>query len=198
MSEIESFIAQNRFGLGVSPRDADVVRDPKAWLLRQIQPDAATPSALKRFPSSADVLAAIHKARLSGAKDLKKATRAQYRRAFRNEVAARTQRAVRTETPFVERMVWFWSNHFTVSRTKADSGPAIPAYEREAIRPNVFGRFEDLLLACVGHPCMLSYLDNNVSVGPNSRVGRLGRRALNENLAREVLELHTVGGWRWL
>ena len=193
MSDMESFIAENRFGLGVRNFATQVRDDPKRWLLKQIQPGVPTPSALKRFPGSAEILAAIHTARLSGAKDLKKAARVQYRRAFRNEVAARTQWAVRTDTPLAERMVWFWSNHFTVSQTKAISGPAIPAYEREAVRPHVFGQFEDLLLACVGHPCMLSYLDNTVSVGPNSKVGRRGKRSLNENLAREILELHTLG-----
>ena len=96
-------------------------------------------------------------------------------------------------------MALFWSNHFTVSRTRAIVGPAIPAYEREAIRPYVFGRFADMLKAVCRHPCMLEYLDNIVSIGPQSDVGRrrLARagdaRTLNENLAREILELHTLG-----
>ena len=90
-------------------------------------------------------------------------------------------------------MVLFWSNHFTVARSKAIIGPTLGAYEREAIRPHVFGRFEDLLLAVVGHPSMLAYLDNTVSMGPNSRAARRRNRSLNENLAREILELHTLG-----
>ncbi len=72
---------------------------------------------------------------------------------------------------FAERMVLFWSNHFTVSRTKAIVGPALPAYEREAIRPHIFGRFEDMLIAVASHVGMVSYLDDNLSMGPNSRAG---------------------------
>ena len=100
---------------------------------------------------------------------------------------------VAADAPFAERMVLFWSNHFTVSRTKAIVGPILPAYEREAIRPHVFGRFEDMLAAVVSHPAMLSYLDNDLSMGPNSPAGRRTGRSLNENLAREILELHTLG-----
>ena len=66
-------------------------------------------------------------------------------------------------------------------------------YEREAIRPHVLGRFADMLLAVEGHPAMLVYLDNAQSVGPNSVAGINRNRGLNENLAREILELHTLG-----
>ena len=96
-------------------------------------------------------------------------------------------------------MLLFWSNRFTVSSAKAIIGPASPAYEREAIRPFVFGRFADMLKAAVRHPVMLSYLDNAVSIGERSPAGRRRRArtgvetTLNENLAREVLELHTLG-----
>jgi uncharacterized protein (DUF1800 family) len=87
--------------------------------------------------------------------------------------------------------VWFWSNHFCVSADKIISmaGP----YEREAIRPHVLGRFADLLLAAESHPAMLFYLDNVQSMGANSIAGINRDKGLNENLAREILELHTLG-----
>jgi len=194
LNSIETFIAVNRFGLGANTNQiASVEPSPRAWFERQINKDQAVPAALSGFAGSAEILKSIHTARLSGSKALRKETRKRYQRTFIDETLARARHMVRTETPFAERMVLFWSNHFTVSRTKAVIGHAITAYEREAIRPHLFGRFEDMLLAVVGHPVMLSYLDNNVSVGPRSQAGRRRGRSLNENLAREVLELHTLG-----
>jgi uncharacterized protein (DUF1800 family) len=108
-----------------------------------------------------------------------------------NEAQARVDAAIGAEIGFVERLVWFWSNHFCVSADKIVSMAG--AYEREAIRPNVLGRFADLLLAAESHPAMLFYLDNAASIGPNSVAGINRDRGLNENLAREVLELHTLG-----
>lgn len=113
---------------------------------------------------------------------------------FRAEAASRFAWWAATEAPFVERLAQFWSGHFCVSAAKgghlrSSSG----AYEREAIRPHVLGRFTDMLKAVETHPAMLIYLDNQSSIGPNSRNGRNSRRGLNENLAREILELHTLG-----
>ena len=100
---------------------------------------------------------------------------------------------VASDTPLRERMVRFWSNHFTVSTTKSAIAPALGAYEREVIRPHVFGRFEDMLVAATRHPAMISYLDNDLSFGEKTRIGQRRKRGLNENLARELLELHTLG-----
>ncbi|MFT4251257.1 MAG: DUF1800 family protein [Caulobacter sp.] len=113
-----------------------------------------------------------------------------------DDFLARAQLACDTPAGFRERWALFFANHFTVSATKQQTAVMIGPFEREAIRPNVFGRFEDLLIASSTHPAMLTYLDQAQSVGPASRAaGRgNGRRAgLNENLAREILELHTVG-----
>ena len=113
---------------------------------------------------------------------------------FRAETLARQQRQFSAEVGFVERWVAFWSNHFCVSVVKdAFTRISAGAYEREAIRPNVFGRFVDLLMAAEKHQAMLHYLDNAQSVGPNSRAGMNRKLGLNENLAREILELHTLG-----
>jgi uncharacterized protein (DUF1800 family) len=110
---------------------------------------------------------------------------------YLEEARVRTEAALGTEIGFVERLVWFWSNHFCVSAAKIRSMSG--AYEREAIRPRVLGRFTDLLLAAEGHPAMLFYLDQTVSMGANSIAGINRTRGLNENLAREILELHTLG-----
>jgi uncharacterized protein (DUF1800 family) len=110
---------------------------------------------------------------------------------FLAEAKARFDRAIAADTGFVERLVWFWSNHFCVSADKVR--PIAGAFEREAIRPHVLGRFADMLLAVESHPAMLHYLDNARSIGPDSIAGRNRGKGLNENLAREILELHTLG-----
>ncbi len=122
------------------------------------------------------------------------------------DLRARFVTAASTKRPFAERIALFWANHFTVSLAKNSARGLVGAFEREAIRPHIAGRFEDLLRAAVMHPAMLRYLDNDQSSGPQSRlVQQRTRRAreegadaprvtgLNENLAREVLELHTLG-----
>jgi len=108
-----------------------------------------------------------------------------------DEAKARFDAASTADIGFVERLVWFWSNHFCISADKivAMAGP----YEREAIRPHVLGRFADLLQAVEGHPAMLFYLDNVESMGADSVAGINRDKGLNENLARETLELHTLG-----
>lgn len=113
-------------------------------------------------------------------------------REYQAAVGARTTSALQTSTPFVERLVHFWSNHFAVSVDKLLIVGLAGSFEADAIRPNVLGRFEDLLLAVVRHPAMLLYLDQAQSTGPTSAMGSRGR-GLNENLAREILELHTLG-----
>jgi uncharacterized protein (DUF1800 family) len=113
------------------------------------------------------------------------------RQIYLEEARIRTEAAFSAEIGFAERLVWFWSNHFCVSADKIRSMSG--GYEREAIRPHVLGRFTDLLLAAEGHPAMLFYLDQTISMGANSVAGINRTRGLNENLAREILELHTLG-----
>ncbi|MEA3035567.1 MAG: hypothetical protein QOH04_1332 [Sphingomonadales bacterium] len=117
---------------------------------------------------------------------------------YTGAVAARANAALLTEAPFVERLVHFWANHFAVSADKLTVIGLAGLLEMEAIRPHVLGRFEDMLVAVEQHPAMLLYLDQAQSIGPDSRLGTLaaarGRKVgLNENLAREILELHTLG-----
>jgi uncharacterized protein (DUF1800 family) len=107
------------------------------------------------------------------------------------EVKARIDAAMNARIGFVERLVWFWSNHFCVSADVVRN--MAPGYEREAIRRHVLGKFGDMLLAAESHPAMLVYLDNFRSIGPMSVAGLVNKTGLNENLARETLELHTLG-----
>lgn len=148
-----------------------------------------------------------NEANAAALKQALKPFRQETRKELLAEAAARYRIATTTDTPFVERLVHFWSNHFAVSVDKRAAQLFAAPMEREAIRPHVTGRFADLLLAVETHPAMLLYLDNARSVGPDSAMGRriaarLARKGdmaegkaggLNENLGREAMELHTVG-----
>src|SRR3984893_1291760 len=114
-------------------------------------------------------------------------------RLYLDEAKARIHAALAAQIGFAERLAWFWSNHFCISADKGALRAVVGAYEREAIRPHVAGRFADMLLAVESHPAMLFYLDNVRSIGPDSIAGRNRGAGLNENLAREILELHTLG-----
>ena len=104
-----------------------------------------------------------------------------------DEFLARAQLGASTPASFRERWALFWFNHFTVSAVKLESAVVTGPFEREAIRPRVFGRFEDLLVASSTHPAMLLYLDQARSAGPDSIGGRTRKLGLNENLARESI-----------
>ncbi|MBX9711970.1 MAG: DUF1800 family protein [Xanthobacteraceae bacterium] len=113
---------------------------------------------------------------------------------FRAEALARLQRATMAESGFCERLVTFWSNHFCISANKGELARIwAGSFEREAIRPYVLGHFSEMLKAVEQHPAMLFFLDNQQSIGPDSRAGQNRKKGLNENLAREIMELHTLG-----
>ena len=206
--------ALNGFGLGARPGERRRVSDPRAWLRAQLQggppllraPDEATPDAI-------DEAIAVFRAAGQGTDQQRREARQQARRRLVAIAAAESRAAlterITTARPFIERLVAFWSNHLCVSiGAKILVAPLAGSYEREAIRPHVLGRFADMVLASAKHPAMLVYLDNLQSIGPNSRGARAGgrggpptpspgsggpRRGLNENYARELLELHTLG-----
>jgi uncharacterized protein (DUF1800 family) len=117
----------------------------------------------------------------------------QQRQVLINEMASRFQQGFTSRRPFAERLVWFWSNHFTISVQNPAVASLAGAYEREAIRPHIAGKFEDMLLAVATHPAMLIYLNNAQSIGPNSPAGQLVQRGLNENFGRELMELYSLG-----
>ncbi|HLJ63017.1 MAG TPA: DUF1800 domain-containing protein [Stellaceae bacterium] len=189
-ADLHALIAATRFGLGPRAGELQELRsDPRGALLRQLN---ATPSPLPAdLPPSATMVAMMLEARRD--KEEKPALQEHIKTLYRAEITARTKVAVMSEAPFLERLTRFWSNHFTVSGRRPLVRGMTAAFEREAIRPHITGRFSDLLLAVARHPAMLLYLDNAVSVGPQSRAGRLRNKGLNENFARETLELHTLG-----
>jgi uncharacterized protein (DUF1800 family) len=199
-------IALNRFGLGARP-DETPPRDPKAWLLGQFRRFEARPAAWAALPGSTAIAGDLvdERAQSRSGEDYARAMARKLlgqesRDTYRLAVNARAAAALATETPFVERLVHFWSNHFAVSADKLAVIPFAGAFEAEAIRPHVLGRFEDMLLAAERHVAMQLYLDQAQSIGPNSMfAGRAALRnpqrkaGLNENLAREIMELHTLG-----
>ena len=198
-------IALNRFGLGARPDEA-VPADPQRWLLSQFERYEALSApwqALPRTPALVESWGAQQRAVRLAPEGQRAGVRETYLRNSRETllaaVGARMNSALHGDTPFVERLVHFWSNHFAVSVDKLLILGLAGGFEADAIRPHVLGRFEDMLLAAVRHPAMLLYLDQAQSAGPGSpaalRVGggQQRRRGLNENLARENLELHTLG-----
>lgn len=210
MTTKDAVIAGNRFGLGARPGDLDhVADDPRSWLLDQIQGPSRLPAEIRALPRSDKVLVEVQDVRREqrdGRKaddpdaDIVKAYSKLVRRHYIEQAAARYRTAAVSDTPFHERLVHFWSNHFALSAEKQPMPAIAGLFENEAIRPNVNGKFVDLLLAAEQHPAMILYLDNQRSVGPNSQLGKRANRrqsnqeiGLNENLAREVLELHTLG-----
>ncbi len=209
---LEAALALTRFGFGARPGDLQkAAGDPHAWLRDQttpgngssLEPDGNGVGAngADRLISSADATMALftflrERRGLDRVEriPLAQAFHRQSQETFLQDVAARTNRAISGPDGFRERLVHFWTNHFTISvRAKTVLRILAGSMEREAIRPHVMGRFEDMLLAVTTHPAMLIYLDNFQSVGPASRQGMRRNRGLNENHAREILELHTLG-----
>jgi len=194
-----SLRALNRFGLGARRGEAKGIGDARGWLRSQLKavprlepPNVATPEALAQ---------AVHTFRSAAQGDTlqRRAARRQLVEIASAESRAALIERLTSEQPFAERLVAFWSNHLCISAgAKALVAPFAGSYEREVIRPHVLGRFEDMVLASAKHPAMLVYLDNFQSIGPNSMAAQRGRRqrgarGLNENYARELLELHTLG-----
>jgi len=217
--DLAAAIAANRFGLGARPGDLDAVANaPEEWLSRQLK---GTPPVLAdaNLKPSSDTLARAIVLREEVAEDRKRKKQekdedgakvaaafklpALYRPVYVDETVARFTQAVNTDRPFLERLTQFWTNHFAVSIDKVVVLGLAGAMEREAIRPHVTGNFLDLLMAVEKHPAMLLYLDNHASIGPHSRMAEMATRhaknndkrkiGINENLAREILELHTLG-----
>ncbi|MEL7480909.1 MAG: DUF1800 family protein [Pseudomonadota bacterium] len=195
---LEAAIACTRFGLGARTGEIDAAgADPEQWLLDQLTPASAERFPNDRLKSTKDLVTTLQDAmrqRRSGtaSEEEIKAFRRTNRQTLISEVTARVTFGAMTPAAFHERLVRFWSNHFTVATRNPVTTRLAGAYEREAIRPNILGSFETLAARAVFHPGMLSFLDNIQSIGPTSRAGKRRGRGLNENLAREILELHTV------
>lgn len=217
----QASIAMNRFGLGARPDDRPGAR-PQAWLIDQFARYDPRPAAIAGQPATGAIAAQLaeymdevrmlsrqrRRAMADGdatedanaAQRARQFARQQGREFYAAAVGARAQAAVGSATPFVERMVHFWANHFAVSADKITMIGLTGAFEFDAIRPHVLGRFRDMLHAVERHPAMLLYLDQAQSIGPGSPAAQAAERrqgprrvGLNENLAREILELHTLG-----
>jgi len=219
----QAALALHRFGLGPKPGAIDAIAsDPRAALLAELEKPGAGQIVDARLMSStkSSMVAFNFRAERQANEIAKRAAEKERTEAgamanamqtapneaaanaqpnqpnvqqqiFQNEVRARFAASRTPEIGFVERLVWFWSNHFCIS---ANEVPFMAGgYEREAIRPHVLGRFADMLAAAEGHPAMLIYLNNERSIGPKSVAGLINNTGLNENLAREILELHTLG-----
>ena len=218
-------IALNRFGLGARADDS-APTNAKRWLLQQLGSFDPRPQALNEVPARSQVVDQLAqylaeqqiggraKRQMQPASmptgdmpqqadkqvdPVKRYLRQTIRDDYLVMNSARLSAALTTDSPFVERLVHFWANHFAVSVDKLPVIGLAGLLEFEAIRPHVLGKFSDMLLAVEQHPAMLVYLDQAQSIGPDSLVGervamRGGKqRGLNENLAREIMELHTLG-----
>jgi uncharacterized protein (DUF1800 family) len=193
---VEGAVAVNRFGLGAKPGEiAKASQNPQRWLIAQLE-DSDKATRLSTMPSGkelVDELVLRQKARQAKDPEAVKEFMMKSRQIYLREMAARFLQGAETAQPFRERLIRFWSNHFAVSIAKPQCAMFVGAFEREAIRPHVTGKFADMLLAAERHPAMLLYLDNAQSIGPDSVAGRRTGKGLNENLGREILELHTLG-----
>ncbi len=220
MAPDPTVIALSRFGLGPRPGDTGrLAADPKGAVLAELQPDLALIKA--PLPGTADLLTDLANLRAekkaarngtpksdaSGAPAMEMQPPADPKRnpvvagsmekpvkAYTAEFAVRMERANAMPVGYIERLVSFWANHFAVAAGAGQVERAlVGAYEREAIRPHVLGKFSDMLVAVTRHAAMLQYLNNAQSVGPNSPIGQRLDRGINENHARELMELHTIG-----
>lgn len=196
----ERLRALNRFGLGARVGEAARLDDPRGWLHAQLDaPRGATAPDGPSLAEAADAIRALRAARRARDQEAVRAARRGLGELLRSERRTALERRVRSESPMVERLIAFWSNHLCVSAAAKRQVAALAGhYERTVVVPHVLGRFEEMVLASARHPAMLFYLDNVQSIGPDSRAGRhttrrQGPRGLNENYARELLELHTLG-----
>jgi uncharacterized protein (DUF1800 family) len=209
MRDTAAAVAANRFGFGAKAGELAVIApDPRGWLTAQLKggPVNLADPGLKESASILANVQALRRARRGEQPSSEEQLAAfqkigeLYRPIYIGEATARLRAAVESERPFIERLTHFWTNHFAISVDKALVLGLAGSLEREAIRPHVLGTFTDMLLAVEQHPAMLLYLDNAGSAGPDSIAALLGRMrrgksplGINENLGREILELHTLG-----
>jgi uncharacterized protein (DUF1800 family) len=191
----KAIIAVNRFGLGAKGAElSDAKYDPQRWLLQQL----VNPVFNSAFGDAKSAITVINEIKNFQRKSLKPTNKitnisSQIIKPYREHLLKNSLiHSVQTDAPLATRLMDFFSNHFSVSGATRRLKVLSPTLEREAIAPNLFGQFSDMLIAVEKHPAMLVYLNNEKSVGPNSVRGKKAR-GLNENLAREILELHTLG-----
>jgi len=195
--------ALSRFGLGARPGDRqEIGKDPSSWVKDQLSGYADDSAATSDRPTTKEVAELIFEVRQlqvvqsKGTMDVLdqlQEARGKLTQTYLEDVNARLKQGFTTSTPVIERFVRFWSNHFAISAENTLVAPMVGAFEREVVRENLNGNFYDLLLAAERHPAMVVYMNNERSTGPNSLVGKRTGLGLNENFAREIMELHTIG-----
>jgi uncharacterized protein (DUF1800 family) len=189
-----AFHTSVRFGL--SPKNSElkyIGTDPKGWLFSQLDNPTTPPEIKKRYLDNGIIGYSFKNLRRENQNNNNN-TENIARKIYVYETTQRALAHIRSEQPFIERLVAFWSNHFTVSIKKNPLAGIVNEYEATAIRPYVNGYFKDMLVAVCSHPAMLFYLDNMNSMGGNSFFGQKRKKGgLNENLTREIMELHTLG-----
>ncbi len=196
-------LAAIRYGYGLAPGQT-MPGDADGLLAQLPQGQKAKP----RFPregiagrrETATRIISLRTAEAKAAREgkpnesIRNQTQREAQRIYRQDAMARLAQAVYSPFGFYERLASFWTDHFSTSALKSlPMRMVVPLYEAEAIRPNIGGSFARLLTASILHPAMLIYLDQDQSVGPDSAAGQKTGRGLNENLGRELLELHTLG-----
>ena len=202
MQKSSLYIAFNRFGYGATPALASMnIEDPQQWLLDQLRdysiqsPKWTSEQALKQiFAYRRDrktvQQSAENNEAIMSLKDKRRAMIISSKKLSKQIV----QQAIQTKQPLQARLQDFFANHFSLSNTNANMRIIAPTLESEAIAPHLNGYFADMLVSVTQHPAMLYYLSNESSIGPNSALGlKRQKRGLNENLGREILELHTLG-----
>ena len=207
MQENAIFVALNRFGLGARPGDvAATGANPHGWVMAQIEhgqaaavpgvQDSATRLHLVdiffQAKTEADKAEAQVMAAAAPPKPFPPLDRPPVK-FLEDDLGRRAEQMVTSDWPVSERLAAFWANHFSVSNLRGEIAMLAVPYENEAIRPFVFTSFHDMLFATATHPAMTFYLDAASSVGPDSQFGVRHKRSVNENFAREVMELHTLG-----
>lgn len=196
VSQSKANIAANRFGYGASEGELEKASiNPKHWIISQLQPITFA----NELPNSEDVFnehvkySQLKKAQKKNKQAIDKKLQGKARKTLHQLSADTVKQAIQSQHSVSWRLLDFFSNHFSVSAKGRLMVGLSATLEREAIAPNLLGSFEDMLLAVEQHPAMLIYLNNEKSFGPNSRMARKRKVGLNENLAREILELHTLG-----
>jgi len=198
--------ALNRLAFGPCPGDLERVNQigVERYIREQLDPQSIPVppdltervAALKTLQMTPVELFVTFQLPVQQAKGDTAAQRAAYQRSqviLQEAVEGRLMRAIYGPRQLQEVMTAFWFNHFNVFAAKGLCHLWIGAYEQEAIRPHTMGRFRTLLGATAKHPAMLFYLDNWQNSAPNSGARRAKFEGINENYAREVMELHTLG-----
>ncbi len=192
-------IAVNRFGYGARVGELQAANEnPKQWIKNQLKPilfsqDLGDSNDILNQAAKYREQKVLEKKGMLPNKPEQMVTKNFARSALRAMAADTLKQSIHSSHSVSWRLLDFFSNHFSVSAQGRLMAGLAPTLEREAIAPNLLGHFEDMLLAVSQHPAMIIYLNNEKSFGENSRIGQKRNKGLNENLAREILELHTLG-----